>query len=346
MAAVTSCPSCGARIDAAPAAEAFVYTCRFCNARVPIEPLVRRPPAGVPPVVHVSLTSAADEIRAAMGPTPRAVKAAAGGIGCFITLMTLLPFLIIGAVFGGPKLWNYFSGHYADFPLHVPVNGSLELSDRDGAFTDTLVTVGVNGKLTIRNCHLKAPLLVKAGTNAHVTIIDSTLEGEKGIVEGDTNLVVTIENSTITSGEEIVDAPVNAKVDVSKGSKLLSAAVAFPFEANGEIAIDHSSVEGKLGAIELKVNGRLKLTDEAVVKSDGPAIELTQNGHLTITGSRVESKTEAVRASSNLEGTLRNAVLVGPKAALDLGDRGRLTLAQTILTGPTKNGPSTKIDER
>ena len=46
-----------------------------------------------------------------------------------------------------------------------------------------MITVGVNGKLILRRCHLKGPLLVKTAVNGEVTIIDSTLEGQKGIVE-------------------------------------------------------------------------------------------------------------------------------------------------------------------
>ena len=181
--------------------------------------------------------------------------------------------------------------------------------------------------------------------NTTVTVIDSTLEGEKGVIEGDGNLAVAIQNSTITSASEIVDCQVNTKIDISKESKIHSDAVAFPLGTNAEIAIDHSTVEGTLGAIEFKVNGHVKLTGGAVVKSDGPAIALTQNGNLTITGSRVESKTEAIHAGNNVEGTLRGAVLVGPRGALEV-ETGRLTLAQTTLNGPKKIGPNARIDER
>lgn len=345
MASVTSCPTCGARVDAAPAEEAFVYTCRFCNTRIPIEPLIQRPARGVPEVVRIAVAAReAQEGAAAQSAT--VVKAAAKGVGCVVIVSTLLPFLIVGAVFLGPTLFGYYSSHYGTFPMEVPINGSLEIADRTETGTDTLITVGTNGKLTLRRCHLKAPLLVKAEVNAQVTIIDSVLEGQKGVVEGGTNLVVTIQNSTITSGEEIVDAPVNAKIAVSKDSKLHSEAVAFPLETNAEIAIDHSTVEGKLGAIDFKRNGKVKLSDATVVKSDGPAIDLSQNGHLTITSSRVESKTEALRAEANVEGTLRSAVLVGPTGALEVGDNGRLSLLQTTITGPQKISPRARVDAR
>jgi hypothetical protein len=343
MATVTSCPSCGARVDAAPAAETFVYTCRFCSARVPIEPLLPRPAPGIPEVVRIA--AAVRQAQVASAPSATVVKAARG-VGCFVIVTTLLPFLIVGAVFLGPGLWGYVAGHYGSFPMEVPMNGSLEITDRTETGTDTMVTMGVNGKLTLRRCHLKGPLVVKGGVNAQVTVIDSSLEGQKGVIEGETNLVVVIQNSTITSAEEIVDSPVNAKISISKDSKLHSDAVAFPLESNAEIAIDHSSLEGRLGGIELRVNGHVKLTDGAVVKSDGPAIELAQNGHLAITASRVESKTEAIRAGNNVEGTLRSAVLVGPKGALEVGDNGRLTIAQTTITGPRKIGANARIDER
>ncbi len=347
---VLSCPSCGAGVNAAPAAEPYVHTCRFCSARVPIEPLVPRRPPGIPETVQ-SGTAAREAALArarAANAAATTTKTVARGIGCFVTLMTLLPVVIVGVVFAGPWLSSYVSGRFGTFPISVPMNGSLEIDDRTGDANgaEQLVTVGMNGKLILRRCHLRGPLIVKAGVNAEVTVADSTLEGTKGIIEGDTNLLVHIQNSTITSGEEIVDAPVNPKIDISRGSKVHSEAVAFPLEVNPEISIDHSTVDGKLGALELKMNGHVKLTDGALVQSDGPAIDLTRNGHIAIMGSRVESKTEALRAGANVEGTIRTTILVGPKGALEVGDSGRLTLTQTTVTGPRKIAASAKIDER
>ncbi len=210
------------------------------------------------------------------------MKTAAGGVGCIVALSTLLPFVIMAVVFfAGPWLSGQYTARYGSFPMEVPMNGTVEISDRTATGTDTMITVGVNGKVTLRRCHLKGPLVVKGSVNTEVTIIDSTLEGQKGIIEGDTNLVVSIQNSTITSASEIVDGQVNAKIDVSKSSALHSDAVAFPLETNAEIAIDHSTVEGKLGAIELALNGHV----------------------------RARRTTGAGTA-----GTLRSAVLVGPKA--------------------------------
>ena len=139
----------------------------------------------------------------------------------------------------------------------------------------------------------------------------------------------------------------NAKIDISKNSKITAAGVAFPLEVNGEISIDGSSVEGKIGALALKTNGQVKLTGNAVVAwSDGPAIELTQNGHLSISSRPVESKTEAIVAERSVEGSIRSSVLVGPKAALDVGPGGSLTLSQVTLNGPKKVGASSKVEER
>jgi hypothetical protein len=356
-------------VNAPPAAEPYVYTCRFCNARIPIDPLIPRPPPGIPPIVQSG--TAAREARAAAAARPPPAndgKTAVRRIGWFTGLVSLLPFLIAGAVIVGPRLAGTYSspvGKLPDavstsgskllndvltmslkFPADVATNRSLEIADRDFTGDDTLVTLGTNGKLTIRRCHLKAPLIVKAGVNGEVTIIDSTLEGHSGVIEGEANLVVRIQNSTITSNEEIVDAPTNPKIYVSKDSKIHSDAVAFSLETNPEITIEHSTLEGKLGAIDFRFNGHVKLADEAVVKSDGPAIELAQNGHLTVTSSRVESATEAVRAGNNVEGTLRSSTLVGPKMALALGNNGHITMMQTTLTGPKKVGANSKIEER
>jgi hypothetical protein len=327
MALVTNCPGCGAQVDASPRQAAYVYTCRFCQTRTPISPL-SAPPAPVRAV------------------TARAVRTGARAVGCFITLTALVPVALGIGISVYPLLSKYVSARFGDFPIAVPPNDSVEIADRTATGTDTLVTVGVNGKVTLRRCHLKGPLIVKAGTNAEVTIVDSTLEGQTGVIEGEINVVVNVQGSTITSGEEILDAPVNAKVYVSKESKLAAAGVAFPLEANGEVSIDHSTVEGKIGGVEIKANGHVKMTGGAVLRSDGPAIDLPMNGHLALTSSRVESKTTAIHAGSNLEGTLRGMTLVGPHAALDVGTNARLTVAQTTLAGPKKLGASSTLDER
>jgi predicted RNA-binding Zn-ribbon protein involved in translation (DUF1610 family) len=339
-----NCPSCGARVEGAPGEQAYVYTCRFCGAHVPIAPLVKaRDP-------RADLVKAALELRAERereaGAAIAATKTAGKSVGCIILVSTLVPILIPVGIFVIPWASKVIAAKWGSFPITVGTNESLEISDRDVTGTDLLVTVGVNGKLTLRRCHLKAPQIVKAGTNAQITIIDSTLEGQRGIVEGDVNVVLDIQNSTLTSGEEIADVQANAKISVSKGSHLQSASVAFPLENNAEITVDHSEVDGKLGVFELKNNGRVKLLDSAVVKSDGPAIDLTQNGHLDVKGSRIESKTTAVHAVGNLEGTLRAATLIGPRMALDVGSNAHLTVAQSSVQGGRKLGSNSTIEDR
>jgi hypothetical protein len=322
----------------------YVYTCRFCGSRIPIAPLVK------PRDARADLARAALELREARqreaAVAVRAVKKTAKSVGCIVVLSTLVPLLIPVLLFLVPWGMRTYAANFGAFPVTVDPNGSLEISDRDATSTDTMITVGVNGKLTLRRCHLKGPQIVKGGTNAQITVIDSTLEGSKGIVEGEINVTLTVQNSTLISGEEIVDAPLNAKVSISKGSKVQSASVAFPLENNAEVTVDQSEVDGKLGVFELRNGGHVKLVDSAVVKSDGTAIDLAHNGRLTVTSSRVESKTTAVRASSSLEGALRSATVIGPRAALDLGSVAHLTIAQSTVEGPRKLGPGSTVDDR
>lgn len=338
----SNCPSCGARVEAAPAEQAYVYTCRFCGTHVSIEALPKQvdPRAEILRLALEARASAAND-RAAVA----TVRAAGSSVGCVIVGATLLPLLIPLFIFAGPWFMGYWNGHYGSFPMEVGTNGSMEIDDREATLDDTMITVGVNGKLTLRRCKLKGAQIVKASTNAQVTIIDSTLEGSKGIVSGTVNNVVSIQNSTLTSGEEIVEGS-NVKVDVSKSSKLVAATVAFPVDNNGEIAIDHSEVDGKVGGVEVKNNGKLRLTGSAIVKSDGTAVDLWNNGRLTITSSRVESKTTAVHASNGLEGTLTSATLVGPREALDVGMNARVALSQSTLQGGKKQGPNSSIEDR
>jgi hypothetical protein len=327
----SACPSCGARVDAVQRDEAFVYSCHFCKANIPIDPLVARPQ----PVVR------AEPIQI----NPKTVAKVGGGVGCFILVTSLLPVVLAVGFALKPFLSGLFSSRFGNFPIDVAMNDDVEIDDRTASSNDTLVTVGINGKLTLRRCKLSGPLIVKAGTNAEITIVDSTLQGTKGVIEGDVNLKVSIQNSTITSGEEIVDSPVNPTIEVTKGSKLTAAGVAFPMENNPTISIDASLVEGKLGGIAFKNNGHVKMTGDATVKSDGVAIELDQSGHVAITGGRVEGKVVALKAGNNAEGTLRSTSLVG-KEALELGANGRLVVSQTAIDGEKKLASSAKIDAR
>jgi len=342
----TNCPSCGARVEAAPAEQAYVYTCRFCGAHVPIAPLVKaRDPRAEIVRLALEMRSQQQNRDAAAAPAIAAAKAAGRSVGCIVLVSTLLPILIPVGIFVVPWAMKTYAAHYGAFPIDVGVNESAEISDRTATSDDTMITVGVNGKLTLRRCKLKGAQIIKAASNAQVTIIDSTLEGSKGIVSGTVNNVVSIQNSTLTSGEEIVEGT-NVKVDVSKNSKLVAATVAFPIDNNGEIDVDHSEVDGKIAGIEIKNNGKVKLTGSAVVKSDGTAVDLGNNGKLTVTSSRIESKTTAVHASFSLEGTLTGATLVGPRASLDVGTNARVIVAQSTLQGGKKQGVNSSIEDR
>ncbi|HEY2516116.1 MAG TPA: hypothetical protein VGI39_34830 [Polyangiaceae bacterium] len=329
-----NCTSCGARVDAPQRDTAYTYFCRFCGAQIPIDSL--RPVAPVAPRVEVRAPSRA--------PGPVQSRRARRG-GCLVSAFTILPVLLAVGAALWPVLSKYLGAHYGDFPIEVPLNDSVVITDRTATGTGTLITVSPNGKLTLRRCHLKGPLVVKAGINAEITIIDSTLEGTNGVIEGAINASISIQNSTLTSNEEIVDGPSNVKVSVTNSSKLHAEGVALPLETNGEVTIDHSTVEGKMGGVELRQNGHLK-ANTAVITSDGVGIDLGLNGHLTVTASRIESKTTAIHAAQNLEGAVRTSTLIGPKASMDLGNNARLTVAQVTLNGPKHVGLNSTVDER
>jgi hypothetical protein len=340
---VTQCPSCGARVDAPPGPTAYVHPCRFCGAQIPIEPLEQAAP---PPQIRIEIRGPGESPAAAAA--VNAAQRTGRTLGCIITAATLIPVMIPLFIFVGPMLKSFVGARFGSFPVQVTMNDDLEIADRTATSDDTLVTVGINGKLTLRRCHLKGPLIVKAGVNAEITIIDSTLEATKAIVDADeANVVITIQNSTLTSAEEILDdGASNVKVSVSKDSKLTAQGIAIPVTNNGEVTIDHSTVEGKVGGVELKNNGKLKVLNGAVVKSDGPAVDLSLNGHLQVTSAHLESKTTALHAGQNFEGTLRSATLIGPRAAYDLGNNARVTVSQSTFNGPRKTGMLGQVDER
>jgi hypothetical protein len=326
---IVSCPSCGARVDAAPGPAAYVHHCRFCGAPITIEPLPQAAAPTAPAPIQVLPERAAQEAVAAAQQTGRK-------LAWVIAISAFVPALIPVFLFVVPMLTKSAATRFGAFPITVDANDEVEIDDRDGGAGETLVTLGPNAKLTLRRCNLKGPMIVKAGANAQITIVDSTLVGSQGIIDADEpNAVITIQRSKLTSDEEIVDeGAVNTKVVVSGQSELKSGAIAFPIEDNGEVTVDHSDVSGKLGVIAIKNNGKVKLVNDALLQSDGVGVELGNNGHLTITSSRVETKATGVKAAYNLDATLRNATVLGPKASLDVGMNAHVRITQSSFNGP------------
>jgi hypothetical protein len=338
---VTNCPQCGARLDAPPGPTAYVHTCHYCQAKIPIEPVAAPAPPPRGPV-HIEVFgpgagAPAQISREQMMAAQAAIKTTGKTVGCIIVGGVLLPILIPALIFAVPAMRGCYASHFASFPVEVGLNDSLELNKCEGTLNDTMITVGTNGKLTLRNCHLKSGnMVIKAGINAEIKIIDSTLEGAKGVIDADeANVVVTVENSTLTSPEEIIDEGAsNLKFTATKGSKLHAGAIGIPASNNAEVTLDNSKLEAKFGGIDIKNNGKVKLTGGASVRSDLVAIRLENNGHLQVTGSRVEGKTKGIQADNGLEATLRTATVIGPQAALDIGNNAHVTSYGSTLTGP------------
>ena len=339
-----ACPSCGARVDAAPRDTPYVYACHYCQAAIPIEPLAP-PPAPAP--VRIEIIAPARAFEASRQATAAAASAGKS-IGCIVVTASLLPVLIPLFIFLGPTLKGLYASQVGTFPMAVGTNESIEVDDRTATVDDTVFTVGINGKLTIKRCHFKGPMLVKAATNAQITIVDSTFDGTKGVVAADgPNVVIDVQNSTITSREQLVEeASTNLKVTLEKKSKVTTDDVAIPAESNAEITVDDATLYGKAGAIHVKNNGKVKLADGADVKSDSVAIDLPNNGHVQISSAKVESKTTAIHGGYNLEGSLRNATIVGPKAALDVGSNAQLQVAQSSISGPKSVPRGSTVEER
>jgi hypothetical protein len=329
------CASCGARVEAMQRDEAYVYTCRFCQTRISIDPLVaKQPPRPVPQ----------------LAPTPREAGLAAGGgrrMVSFIVFLSLVPAVIGVVVALRPLLSGVVSSHLEEnFPITVGLNENVEIHDRTATGTSTMVTVGVNGKVTIRRCHLKGPLIVQGGTNAEITIIDSTLVATREVVTGDVNVKVKILNSTLTSDDAVIDLPVNPGIDISDGSKLTAQGVAITSQVNAEVSLDGSSVDGKVGGITCSNSCKVKMAGGAIVKSDGTAIELEQNGHVAIVESRIDGKVKGLEIGNNGAGTIRGSGLAGPKGALVAGRNTSLVLVGAKFDGPKTAGAGSKIDER
>ena len=333
------CPGCGAKIDLPlPGPQATVFACQYCHHRIPI------PAAYVPPVQPYRPA----EIRIQM-PTYVPTRAGGGGMAWIAILSILpvfvIPFLIFGSQGGGcTNLKIKFSSN--PFPLVCGINEQLTIDGKTSDAKETLVIMRANCKLEIRNSKLKGPLILKGEGNNEVTLVNSTLEGTKGVIDGGENFTLHLDHSTVTTkkGTAIV-ADSNPHVDLTNDSAVVGAELGMDFGYNPEITVDHSSVEGAEGAIATKGNLKMKMLDSASVKSDAVAIAGGDNPVVTIEGKSKVSGATGITGGFNPDVTVKDSSVKGKEAAFDFQGNTKLKLRKAKIDGEQKLGSNSKVDE-
>jgi hypothetical protein len=333
------CPGCGAKIDLPlPGPTATVFACQYCHHRIPI------PAAYVPPVQPYQPA----QIRIQM-PTYSAYSGASRA-GTWIALLSILPVFIIPLVIFGTQgggctnLKIRFSSN--PFPLVCGINEHLTIDGKTSEAKDTLVVMRVNCKLEIRNSKLKGPWIIKGDGNNEITLVNSTLEGTKGVIDGGDNVTINLDHSTLTSkkGSAIV-AEANPHLKISNDSEIHSGTVAMDFGYNPEIELEHSNIEGTEGALATKGNLKLKMLDGATMKSEQVAIAGGDNPTITIQDKSKVTGATGIAAGYNPDVTIKDATVKGKEAAFDFTGNTKLKLRKAKIEGEQKLGSNSKVDE-
>src|SRR5207237_7328640 len=100
--------------------------------------------------------------------------------------------------------------------------------------------------------------------------------------------------------------------------------VAMEIGSNSEVVVESSIVDGAAFGIDSKSSVKVKVIDGANVRSAGTAI----------------------RSTSSLDLTVRNAQLSGGAAAIDAPSSARVTLSKANVVGQRKLGRDARVDER
>ena len=332
------CPGCGAKIDLPlPGPTAIVFACQYCHHRIPI------PAAYVPPVQPYRPA----EIRIQV-PTYTAYRgnSSAG----WIAILTMLPIFIIPIVIFGTQgggctnLKIKFSSN--PFPLVCGINEHLTIDGKTSEVKDTLVVMKVNCHLEIKNSKLKGSWILKGEGNNEVTLVNSTLEGTKGVIDGGDNVIIHLDHSTLTSKKATaIVAEANPHVDLTNDSAIVGGELAMDLGYNPEITIDHSSIEGTEGALATKGNLKLKMLDTASVKSDGVAIAGGDNPVVTMEGKSKVTGATGITSGYNPDITIKDSSVKGKEAAFDLQGNAKVKLRKAKIDGEQKLGSNSKVDE-
>ena len=331
------CPGCGAKIELPmPGPQAIVFTCQYCHYRIPI-PAAYVPPVQpyVPAQVHVQM--------------PTYTAPYKGRSGAWIAILSLLPLLIPLVIFGTQgggctNLRARFSGN--PFPLVCGINESLTIDGKTSESKDTLIVMRVNCKLEIRNSKLKGPWIIKAEGNGEITLINSTLEGSKGVIDGGNNVTINLDHSTLISkkGSAIV-AEANPHLKITNDSEIHGGDLAMDLGYNPEITVEHSIIEGAGGGLVSAGNLKLKLLDGSSVKSEQVAIAGGDNPIITIQDKSKVSGQTGITAGYNPDVTVKDSSVKGKEAAFDFTGNTKLKLRKAKIEGEQKLGSNSKVDE-
>lgn len=251
---LVTCPKCGANVEAAAASPGSSIECIYCGSTIAIQ--APAPPRQQHvPQIHIVVAPGAS--------APRPSSSA----GVIISAVVLV--VIAGAGVAAWSVMRAASGvansglptapfsSKTELPATCPLNGRIEIEDKDVTLKETAIHGNVNCKIFIRRSKITAPRVIEGGTNAEITIEDSTLEGE----------------------DVAIEAGMNAKLKVSGKSVIKAEGTAIRTTMNADIRLDGSRVEADDVAIEGGMNPKIDARGSKIIGKT--ALELSTNANVT-----------------------------------------------------------------
>ncbi|MBI2393060.1 MAG: hypothetical protein HYV09_25980 [Deltaproteobacteria bacterium] len=268
---LVTCPKCGANVEASAATPGSSIECIYCGSTIAIQ--APQPPRQQIPQIQIVVAP------------PSSAPRAASGAGAIIAVVAFVIIAGAGAAawaalratravptMGAPK--SAFSTQ-SELPATCPLNGRVQIEDKDVTLKETAIHGNVNCKIFIRRSKIRAPRVIEGGTNAEITIEDSTLVGDDVAIEAGLNAKIKITGKSVIKAEDVaIRASMNADIRLD-GARVEAADVAIEGGMNPKIDARNSKIIGKT-ALELSTNANVTVKDTQLVG----AKNLGMNGKL------------------------------------------------------------------
>ncbi|MBN2342690.1 MAG: hypothetical protein JXX29_16725 [Deltaproteobacteria bacterium] len=309
------CPNCNALLS--HPADAKTKKCEFCGFETYIKPKT----VAQPRVNHPA-------------PTPRQpASAQKSGPGCLIIVLVL--FVLAGAFLAFAFSTGLFD---TGLPATTGLNETITLEGRTETIPGVAIkATGVNTKVFIRDCNIKADkLLVATQPNIEIEIVNSRIETSDNTFELPLNPKIRIsENSEIVSTQGTVFKGGQNVEFTLTNSRIIGDKYAFEMGNNGTFVLEGKSlIRGGKSAIKGEHNIHVEMLDGSAIESDGTVLDLQYNGRLKMENAVLKGDV-GVEADSNFELTMVSGKLLGENIGLSLATNGKVKMEGGVIAGKT-----------
>lgn len=159
-------------------------------------------------------------------------------------------------------------------PATCGLNDEMTIDGAVGRYQQTVIHVGQNCTLTIRNSNLQGPVVIQGSLNARIRIENSTIQGDTvGIAPGQNGHVVLVGNSVVTGNSAAVRLGTNGQL-MMIGGRIYSPNTAVEGGTNAEVTATDAQIQADATALRGSLNFEARLPRTELVGAVTPG----QNG--------------------------------------------------------------------